>query len=215
MKMHNEIMENGGKTMKKFLAIILTLAMALSLVACGGGKTEEPAKTDAPAKTEEPAKTEDSGADVYKIGVVLPMTGGSARMGELQFEGMKLFADYYNENGGIKSLGGAQIELILADSTGDPATGGAEAERLINNCQFKLIGATRNRTSLDAIQHTLELTDKEVALIASLNRGQFLLSTKSTRIPVDVVASDALAKLITTDHNELKKQISSTQTGGN
>ncbi len=99
--------------------------------------------------------------------------------------------------------------------TQDLKDNGEYAERLINNCQFKLIGATRNRTSLDAIQHTLELTDKEVALIASLNRGQFLLSTKSTRIPVDVVASDALAKLITTDHNELKKQISSAQTGGN
>ena len=119
--------------MKKFLAIILTLAMTLSLVACGGGKTEEPAKTDEP-KTEEPAKTEDSSADVYKIGVVLPMTGGSARMGELQYEGIKLFAEHYNEKlGGIQSLGGAKIELILADSTGDPSTGGSEAERLINN----------------------------------------------------------------------------------
>lgn len=40
--------------MKKFLALILALAMSLSLVACGGGKTEEPAKTDDSA-TEEPA----------------------------------------------------------------------------------------------------------------------------------------------------------------
>lgn len=140
--------------MKKFLAIILTLAMALSLVACGGGKTEEPAKTDAPAKTEEPAKTEDSGADVYKIGVVLPMTGGSARMGELQFEGMKLFADYYNENGGIKSLGGAQIELILADSTGDPATGGAEAERLINNEKVDALAGPYN-SSVGAVMQPI------------------------------------------------------------
>ena len=41
--------------MKKFLALILALIMGLSLVACGGKKTE------APAKTEEPAKTEVSG----------------------------------------------------------------------------------------------------------------------------------------------------------
>ena len=43
--------------MKKFLALILALAMSLSLVACGGGKTEEPAKTDDTA-TEAPAEGE-------------------------------------------------------------------------------------------------------------------------------------------------------------
>ena len=41
--------------MKKYLALILALVMSLSLVACGGGKTEAPANTEEPAKTEEPA----------------------------------------------------------------------------------------------------------------------------------------------------------------
>ena len=108
--------------MKKFLAIILALAMVFSLVACGS-------KTDAPADD----GAAEAAGDVYKIGVVLPMSGGSARMGELQYEGFKLFAEYYNGQGGIKSLNGAQIELVLADSTGDPSTGGSETERLINN----------------------------------------------------------------------------------
>ena len=38
--------------MKKFFALMLALAMTLSLVACGGGAKEEP-KTEAP-KAEEP-----------------------------------------------------------------------------------------------------------------------------------------------------------------
>ena len=40
--------------MKKLFALLLTMAMVLSLAACGG-KKEEPAKTEESAKTEEPA----------------------------------------------------------------------------------------------------------------------------------------------------------------
>ena len=43
--------------MKKLFALWLTMAMVLSLAACGG-KKEEPAPTEEPAKTEEPAAPE-------------------------------------------------------------------------------------------------------------------------------------------------------------
>ena len=43
--------------MKKLFALLLTMAMVLSLAACGG-KKEEPAPTEEPAKTEEPADPE-------------------------------------------------------------------------------------------------------------------------------------------------------------
>ena len=47
--------------MKKYLALILALAMSLSLVACGGSKTEAPAQTEKPAETQQHAEA--SGAD--------------------------------------------------------------------------------------------------------------------------------------------------------
>ena len=43
--------------MKKFFAMILALVMSLSLVACGGSKTEEKPAEEKPAQTEQPAET--------------------------------------------------------------------------------------------------------------------------------------------------------------
>ena len=42
--------------MKKFLALLMTMAMVLSLAACGGSKEEAPAQTNEPADAEEPAE---------------------------------------------------------------------------------------------------------------------------------------------------------------
>ena len=47
--------------MKKYLALILALAMSLSLVACGGSKAEEKPADEQPAQTEQPA--EETGVD--------------------------------------------------------------------------------------------------------------------------------------------------------
>ena len=63
--------------MKKFLALFLAMLMALSLIACGGSKTEEPAKTDDSAKTEEPAGTEESAGEPTFSGSYLMGTGGA------------------------------------------------------------------------------------------------------------------------------------------
>ena len=47
--------------MKKYLALILALAMSLSLVACGGSKAEEKPADEQPEQTEQPA--EETGVD--------------------------------------------------------------------------------------------------------------------------------------------------------
>ncbi len=70
--------------MKRTLSLILVLLLALSLVACGGSKAEEPAKAAEPAKADEPAKAAepaksdapaDAGKKEYEITFVAPVLG--------------------------------------------------------------------------------------------------------------------------------------------
>jgi branched-chain amino acid transport system substrate-binding protein len=70
-------------------------------------------------------------AETVKVGVLLPFSGGSAAMGQEFEAGMKMAVSNFNAAGGVKSMGGAEIELVWADSAGDPQTGVTEIERLI------------------------------------------------------------------------------------
>lgn len=56
-------------------------------------------------------------SDKIKIGVAVPMTGGSAELGSRVFNGAKLAADEINEAGGIN---GKMIELVSMDDRADP-----------------------------------------------------------------------------------------------
>lgn len=117
--------------MKKVMALLLAMMMLLGLAACGS--KEAPA--EAPAETEKEAEAETpTEVDPVKIGVIMPLTGSSARMGELELGGIQYAVDHINnELGGIQALGGAKIELVIGDSTGVAEVGVSEAERMINN----------------------------------------------------------------------------------
>ena len=66
-----------------------------------------------------------------RVGVILPLTGGAAHEGWIAKHAIELAVDHINSNGGVKSLGGLKLRLIIADSASTAATGIAEAERLI------------------------------------------------------------------------------------
>ena len=66
-----------------------------------------------------------------KIGSVQPATGPLAVIGVGQRRANQLAADYINAQGGIKSMGGAKLELLLGDSESKPEVGRSEADRLI------------------------------------------------------------------------------------
>ena len=66
-----------------------------------------------------------------KIGSVQPATGPLSVIGVGQRRGNQLAVDYINAKGGIKSMDGAKLELLLGDSESKPEVGRSEADRLI------------------------------------------------------------------------------------
>lgn len=75
-----------------------------------------------------------------KIGSVQPATGPLAVIGQGQRKGNLLAAQMINSAGGIKSLGGAKLEVLLGDSESKPPVGRQEADRLLNEEVVAIIG---------------------------------------------------------------------------
>lgn len=73
--------------------------------------------------------------DPVNVGVVVPLSGANAQFGINSRNGIQLVADEINEAGGIKSLGGAPINLVIADSTSTPSTAASVAQRMISQNQ--------------------------------------------------------------------------------
>lgn len=83
------------------------------------------------------------------VGVILPLSGANAQFGINSRQGIELVADEINAAGGIKSMGGAKIKLIVADSTSAPTTAATVAQRLIsqNDC-VAILGAFASSLTL-------------------------------------------------------------------
>lgn len=108
----------GGTFSQRFRLISTTALLSLLLAACAPGGM--------------PGAKPSSGGAVseVKVGFILPLTGQSATIGQQIRTGAELAIDDVNNNGGIKSLGGAKITPVWADSKSTPDGGVAEAERL-------------------------------------------------------------------------------------
>jgi branched-chain amino acid transport system substrate-binding protein len=73
-----------------------------------------------------PAQTKE-----VKIAVIAPLSGPWARAGELVRKGVELAAEDVNKAGGIKSLGGAQLKLVIADAGDSVEKAKNAAQRLL------------------------------------------------------------------------------------
>jgi branched-chain amino acid transport system substrate-binding protein len=104
-------------TIRRFSLLGLTTATAL-LVVLGGGTRA---------------------ADTVDIAIIVPLSGPNASVGEQAVNAAKLAVADVNDAGGITSLGGAKLNLIIADATNDPQGAINTSERILS--QNKVAGA--------------------------------------------------------------------------
>ncbi len=95
-------------------------------------------------------------AKPVNIGVILPLSGANALFGIASRQGIELVADEINAAGGLRGLGGAKINLVVADSTSAPTNAATVAQRMIaeNDC-CAILGAFASSLTL-AIQEVTE-----------------------------------------------------------
>src|SRR6266566_8013559 len=77
----------------------------------------------------------------FKVGVVHPVTGPIAEPGQACRLGAQMAADAINAAGGIKSMGGMKLELLVGDTQSKPDVGRTEAERVIGQGAQMLMGS--------------------------------------------------------------------------
>lgn len=116
---------------KKVLSILLSVAMVAAMVSGCGSKEETPAADNAAAEdsADEAADSEATYEGTIKIGMVAPISGSSAMVGDTELKGVRLAAKQINEAGGIQ---GMTIELIEEDDQQDPKTAVSAINKLVS-----------------------------------------------------------------------------------
>ena len=131
---------------KKAISLFLVLAMSLTLLAgCSGGgskESQQPQQSNAgTTESQKPDDTNKTNAETIKIGVLLPLSGSASYYGGVQLDGIKFCVDYVNETlGGIESMNGAKLELVVQDTASAPETGVSAFEKLVEEGVTAVIG---------------------------------------------------------------------------
>jgi branched-chain amino acid transport system substrate-binding protein len=131
------------KSKKLFLVFVSLIISALVFAGCSQSSSGDSGGSD----NSDPTKI-----DEVTIGVLLPLTGSTAKLGENSRRGIELAAQLINENGGIKSMGGAKIKLEVLDATSDPTKAASAMKQLLSadNKPLAIIGAYASSLTMAA-----------------------------------------------------------------
>jgi branched-chain amino acid transport system substrate-binding protein len=88
--------------------------------------------------------------------MILPISGNLAQYAANMFPSFRFVIDKINAAGGIKSLGGAKIELVVADNASTSAGTASEARRLITQEKVSFISGPLITTEMLALVPVLD-----------------------------------------------------------
>lgn len=149
---------------KKASAMVLAMAMTLSLAACGAETASSTgAETSGTADTAASETTSgESTGGTLRLGLAVPQTGTSAAGGEIVENGVQMAVDEINAAGGID--GKWMIELIVEDNQNDPSTSVNCMEKLCNQDNVDVvISATASSCCLADMEVTRQAKVPELA----------------------------------------------------
>lgn len=87
-----------------------------------------------------------------KLGILQPVTGALAQDGEFGRLGAEIAINEINKAGGIKSMGGAQIQMVFGDARSNPEAGTQEVEKLQAEGVAAIVGGFASPICLAASQ---------------------------------------------------------------
>ena len=91
-------------------------------------------------------------ADDIKVGILLPLSGAIAPIGQNNRRGHALAIEEVNAAGGIRSMGGAKLIMIDGDTQGKPEIGIQETEKLAAQGVVAILGAYQSNVTFPTTQ---------------------------------------------------------------
>jgi len=126
----------SGSRLKQVRVILVAILLVGGLAGCGGGDERG------------------SGGSVIKLAAPIDLSGPSGSFGGSYKNALEFAVNKINDEGGIKALGGAKLELLVADSKGDPQQT-VQLFRQMNAQGAKVAVGPIDSTSAIAVKPTL------------------------------------------------------------
>jgi branched-chain amino acid transport system substrate-binding protein len=91
-------------------------------------------------------------ADEILVAGILPLTGPSAQFGQQSWNAMQFAVELMNEAGGVKSMGGAKLNVAVFDTETKPEIAVTQTENAIQRGAKALIGCNQSAATIVASQ---------------------------------------------------------------